>query len=142
VNGNPVEKVLNRYKWAGESMQLDDTKDRVYVHDLDSELAEIESRENDIAFLPEIEKRLTAIPNSVLTNRTPSNNQIVLYQVPASLSIPENQDTVRKVILDARARAREREAQKRVKASCCATTRISSAGDLLYGDVMDVDEDS
>ena len=132
-------------------MHLDDTKDRVYIHDLDSELAEIESRENDIAFLPEIEKRLMAIPKPVLTNHTPANNELILYRVPASLSVPEDQDTVRRVILDSRARARDREAQNKVNPKFChncttihsSSLRDDSAGDLSYdGDAMDIDEDS
>jgi len=147
----PPVKGQSQYKWTSESMHLDDTKDRVYIHDLDSELAEIESQENDIAFLPEIEKRLIAIPKSVLINHTPANNEIILYRVPASLSVPEDQDSVRRAILDSRARARNREAQNKVNPKhChnCITTRPSSlrgdsAGDLSYdGDAMDVDEDS
>jgi len=143
MNGPPVEG-QSQYEWAGESMRLDDTKDRVYIHDLDSELAEIESRENDIAFLPEIEKRLMAIPKCFVAKRPPTNNEIVLYRVPASLSVPEDQDTVRRAILDARARARNREGQNKANHMTRPTSlRIDSAGDVSYdADAMDIDEDS
>lgn len=94
-------------------MQVEDTKDRVYIYDLDKELAEIESDENTPVFISDIEKRLTKIPKAVLFSKEPANqnNELVLYSVPTSLSVPEEQDSVRRAIIEARARARAETAQ-------------------------------
>lgn len=95
-------------------MLLDDTPDRVYIHNLDAELKDIEAEEEKLVFLPDIEKKLGKIPNNVLKgNVHPSaqGKQMVLYEVPHSLSIPENQDSVRKAILESRKRASEKQAQ-------------------------------
>lgn len=97
-----------------ESMQLDDTKDRVYIHNLDDELADIESEEERLVFLPDIDKKLGMmgkIPKSVLLGEghPSTGNEMVLYSVPSSLSVPEEQDKVRKAIIESRARAREKQ---------------------------------
>ncbi|PGH33735.1 hypothetical protein GX50_03475 [[Emmonsia] crescens] len=94
---------------ANELMQIDETKHRVYIHDLDSELAEIEAHENNAAFLRDIEKRVMCVPKSVLGNSRPSaDNALVLYRLPSSLSVPETQDSVRRAVIEARERAREK----------------------------------
>ena len=94
-------------------MQLDDSRDRIYINNLDDEISDSESEEGKLVFLPDIEKRLTKIPKSVLTSQKPphQNNEMVLYSVPESLSIPREQDNVRKAIIEARERAREKQAQ-------------------------------
>jgi hypothetical protein len=94
-------------------MHLDDTKDKVYIHDLDRELEGADSPEDTIAFLPEIEKRFTAIPKSVLTSSSSSSTgqEVVLYQVPSSITVPEEQDNVRRAIIETRARARAKKAE-------------------------------
>ncbi|KAA6415648.1 MAG: hypothetical protein FRX48_00364 [Lasallia pustulata] len=103
-----------RANGAADAMQLDDTKDKVYIYDLDDELSDIESEEEKLIFLPDIEKRLTKIPKSVLNSHEPSatSSEMVLYDVPTSLSVPEEQDNVRKAIIETRARARERQLQE------------------------------
>ena len=91
-------------------MQLDDTKDKIYIHDLEDQIAEIEDEEK-MLFLPDIEKKLARIPQYLLTEnlRPTAENQMVLYGVPASLSVPEERDNVRKAIIESRARAREKQ---------------------------------
>lgn len=93
-------------------MQLDDTKNRVYIHNLDDELADIESDEEKIIFLPDIEKQLGKIPKHVLTGGSQpglkERQELVLYSIPTSLSVPVEKDSVRKAILEARQRARDR----------------------------------
>ncbi|EEP76606.1 predicted protein [Uncinocarpus reesii 1704] len=76
--------------------------------DLESEIAEIEAEEagHGIKFLREIEKELMAIPKSVLNHRP--DNELVLYAIPRSLSMPEEEDIVRPIMADARERAREK----------------------------------
>lgn len=92
-------------------MNLDDSKHHIYIHDLDEELASIESDEERLVFLPDVEKRLANLPKSVLTSETaPRGKEVVLYSVPESLSLPPEQDNVRKAILEARERAREMQA--------------------------------
>ena len=88
-------------------MRVDDTKDKVYIHDLDAELADIEDQEPHIEFLPEIDKKLAAFP-SLLESRPllPSQSQLVLYR---PISFPEEVHNARKAIIEARKRARERQ---------------------------------
>ncbi|EFW22235.1 conserved hypothetical protein, partial [Coccidioides posadasii str. Silveira] len=64
-----------------------------------------EEKDHAIEFLPEIEKKLMAIPKSV---STPNLTMSCTYRIPRSLSIPEEEDRVRSVIADARGRAREK----------------------------------
>lgn len=112
VNPNTAQRPL-RANDGVESMQLDDTKDKVYIYDLDQELSEIQSDEEKLIFLPDIERKLGKIPKSVLTTRSQpvTNNEMVLYNVPSSLSVPPSRDIVRKAIIETRERAREKQAQ-------------------------------
>lgn len=110
----PARQPHTNGNYQSESMQLDDTKDRVYIHNLDEELADIESEEEKLVFLPDIEKKLDMvgkIPKSVLLGEghPSTGNEMVLYSVPSSLSVPEEQDKVRKAIIESRARAREKQ---------------------------------
>ena len=89
-------------------MQVDNTRDRVYVHDLDAELVDNESDEEILIFLPDIEKSFTKIPQQVLTGRQHDNQELVLYSVPKSLTQNEGNDSVRKAIIESRHRAREK----------------------------------
>lgn len=94
-------------------MDIEDTPHRVYIHDLAAELSDIESDEENPIFLSDIEKHLSKIPKHVLLGPEPKStetNQLVLYNVPASLSVPEDQDGVRKAIVEARQRIREKQA--------------------------------
>lgn len=91
-------------------MEIEDTPHRVYIHDLAAELSDIESDEDTPIFLSDIEKHLSKIPKHVLMGPEPKaneNNQMVVYNVPASLSVPEERDGVRKAIVEARRRIRE-----------------------------------
>ena len=95
-------------------MNIDNTRDRVYIHNLDDELADIESDEEKLIFLPDIEKRLSRIPRHVLANgrgERQENQELVLYSVPKSLTVDEDHDSVRKAILESRQRAREKAAE-------------------------------
>jgi hypothetical protein len=100
-------------------MQLDDSKHKVYIYDLDAELSDSgESDDGKLVFLPDIKKHLreSRIPPSVLANsegELAGNNQLVLYNIPSSLTIPEEQDSVRKAIIETRARSRAKQDQKR-----------------------------
>ncbi|KAK0753862.1 hypothetical protein B0T18DRAFT_288377, partial [Schizothecium vesticola] len=105
-----------------EMMALDDTKYKVYIRNLDDELTSSDddqpedtnstTNNNLIINLPDIQKHLrdNRIPPAVLLHRnTPPpalDKQLVLYRVPSSLTVPEERDSVRKAILEARARLR------------------------------------
>lgn len=93
-------------------MLLDDTKDTIYIHDLEKELADIEAEEQNVAFIPEIEKRLTAIPKSVLRDEKPTNTELVLYRLPTSLTVSEDKDSVRRAVAESRRRTRDAENQQ------------------------------
>ena len=92
-------------------MQLDDTRYRVYISNLDDELSSDDAKDENIVFLPQVEKRLTKIPRSVMASSSPpvtsTNQELVLYRVPTSSSYPEESDSVRRVIMETRARAQE-----------------------------------
>ncbi|AEO54037.1 hypothetical protein MYCTH_2296107, partial [Thermothelomyces thermophilus ATCC 42464] len=105
-------------------MQLDDTKYKVYIYNIDDELSSSDNEdgadEGKLVFLPDIDKHLrnTRIPTRVLNPGRPDESssagkELVLYQVPSSISIPEEQDSVRKAIMEARERARERQRLER-----------------------------
>jgi len=102
-----------RINGTNDSMQVDDTKDRIYIHNLDDELSDIESEEERLVFLPDIEKKMGKIPKSVLLGEghPATGHEMILYSVPSSLSLPEEQDQVRKAILESRARARKKQMQ-------------------------------
>lgn len=94
-------------------MEIEDTPHRVYIHDLAAELSDIESDEENPIFLSDIEKHLSKIPIHVLMGPEPKAteyNQMVLYNVPSSLTVPEEKDGVRKAIVEARQRIRNKQA--------------------------------
>ena len=107
----PRQQRASHINGESDSMQLDDTKDKVYIHNLDDEISDIESEEERLVFLPDIEKKLAKIPNSVLQgNSHPAVcNEMILYRVPTSLTVPAEEDNVRKAIIESRARAREKQ---------------------------------
>ncbi|KAI9842264.1 MAG: hypothetical protein M1838_003191 [Thelocarpon superellum] len=115
---------------TNDAMQVDDTKYRVYIANLDDELSGDESAdgggggggggdrardgEEKIVFLPDVEERLTRIPRSVLLHRpteAAQHRELVLYGVPNSLSVPQEEDNVRRAIIESRARAQEKDVQ-------------------------------
>lgn len=129
-------------------MQLDDTGDRVYVFDLDEELADDdgEPQGDKLIFLPDIERELTKIPKTLLTSHNPSPvaNQLVLYSVPNSLSVPQEQDNVRRAIIEARARAVEEQARKTAALEAEGINHNDEALEdkELVDDVLDDPEDT
>ncbi|KAJ4414337.1 hypothetical protein N0V82_008008 [Gnomoniopsis sp. IMI 355080] len=109
-----------------EPMQLDDSKHKVYIYNLDDELSDSDSepsspREGRLVFLPDIEKYLRAnripVPRPIVPNKDGelAGMQMVLYQPdgPKSISVPVEQDSVRRAIVAARERLREKQALER-----------------------------
>nr|CDP23490.1 Putative protein of unknown function [Podospora anserina S mat+] len=105
-------------------MQLDDTKHKVYIYNLDDELSSSDNETDDgkLIFLPDIEKHLKShrIPPNILASPSPqemADRQLVLYRVPSSITVPEEQDSVRKAIIEARQRMREKQEAERAAAA-------------------------
>lgn len=99
-------------------MPVDDTSDRIWIHDLDREIAEIEAEEERarMALLSETGDAYSKIPEHLLkqnmaSNENAANMQLILYQEPTSLSLTEEEDAIRKTIIDARRRLREAQVQ-------------------------------
>ncbi|KAJ5088143.1 hypothetical protein N7456_011759 [Penicillium angulare] len=88
-----------------DSMLLDDTKHTTYIYNLDQELAEPESPGDALVLLP-LAAKMISVPNAVLSSNSTQGKELVLYTEPASLTLPKEQDSVRKAIIESRARAR------------------------------------
>lgn len=98
----------------GDLMPVDETPSKVYIHDLAAEIAQIEAEEPKDMYLLDIDKKVSALPATMFLNSSPDpNTQLVLYREPTSISIPEEEDAVRKAIIDARKRVRERQRLER-----------------------------
>ncbi|KAK5677944.1 hypothetical protein LTS10_009828 [Elasticomyces elasticus] len=119
-----------------ELMQVDDTANRVYIHDLDAELAEDDSPTSShppLVFLPDIEARLSKLPRQVLLSRDDEreSQQLVLYATPKSLTIEdEGRDVVRKAIIEARQRAQEKSVEDARMRQVDMEGRYGSGGQL------------
>lgn len=101
------------------SMEVEDTPHRIYINDLDDELADDAEPSTPARpiFMPDIEKHLLGVPMAVFK---PSGEeeaarrerekamQMVVYGVPTSLSVSEEEDNVRRAIEDARRRVRQK----------------------------------
>lgn len=123
-------------------MHLDDTRHTSYIYDIERELASIEAEEKRISFLPDIEKALNAVPQSIISAPKPEQNELVLYRVPHSLTVAEDQDNVRKAIIESRARVRARQAERGETAPAIvpsAEDKDNSAFVFEAGDPMDLD---
>lgn len=131
-------------------MQLDDTKHKVYIYNIDDELSsDSDSDDARLVFLPDIEKHLRAnrIPPSILANKDGeiAGMQIVLYSDPKSLSVPESKDSVRKAIIESRHRTRELQRLRREGVAIeppvpdNATADVEAAGGEYDPDAMDMD---
>jgi len=85
-------------------MLLDDTKHTTYIYDLEHELAEPDPPET-LVLLP-LAARMISLPKSMLSSNPAQGKELVLYSEPSSLTVPQEQDSVRKAIIESRARAR------------------------------------
>ena len=122
-------------------MILDDTPHTSYIYDIEQELASIEAQEKRISFLPDIEKTLNAIPRSLLSEPKP-DNELVLYHIPRSLTVTEeDKDSVRKAIIESRARVRARQSEHSAHADSIAPSPLDNKHGLAIeaDDGMDVD---
>lgn len=115
-------------------MKLDNTKHKVYIYNIDDELSseddDATSDDGRLVFLPDIEKHLRAnrIPPQILANADGelAGMQLILYSDPKSLSVPEEQDGVRKAIIEARQRLRDKNSGKEDKSPASPRTETAS----------------
>lgn len=119
----PNAQAWNTHSNEDDMMPVDDTNDRVWVHDLDAEIAAIEAEEAalrnlDIHFSNDVKER-TKIPDHLLRSNGTVHNpasdmQIVLYRDPVSITVDEDHDAVRKTVIEARRRVREKQAAEKL----------------------------
>ncbi|KAJ5915340.1 hypothetical protein N7466_011273 [Penicillium verhagenii] len=115
-------------------MLLDDTKHTTYIYNLDHELAEPDPP--DTLILLPLAARMISMPKSVLSSNPAQGKELILYSEPSSLTLPKDKDSVRKAIIESRARARASKSQ--------STTHSDADQNILptdLGDPMDMDLD-
>lgn len=129
-----------------ETMQVDDTKYKVYIYNIDDELSsdsEPEDGNGKLVFLPDIEQHLRAhrIPPHVLVDprAEAAGKELVLYSIPRSISVPEGNDSVRKAIIEARARVRERQQAAQARAQAPPGEEIITLAPATDAIVDDID---
>ncbi|KAI5295414.1 hypothetical protein KEM52_001484 [Ascosphaera acerosa] len=147
-----------------EFMDVEDTKHRVFIGNLEREIREIERLEKqgkEPIILPGLEKLIYRPGALRLKPPAVPSNELVLYKVPASISVPEQHDSVRRALADHRDRASERlvahglttsqtlfasdepeQAQAAIAASRARADADADAdADANDDDAMDVDEE-
>ncbi|PUU78115.1 hypothetical protein B9Z19DRAFT_984279, partial [Tuber borchii] len=116
-----------------ERMDVDNV---IFIKNLDEEVASYDSEEDlgsqKLIFLPDIEKQLTRVPYLLAENDArgdgseeesgggKTSTDLVLYSVPSSLSVSEERDSVRRVIIEARNRIRKKQADEAAAAAQAA----------------------
>lgn len=122
-------------------MLLDDTDTTTYIHDLGHEVAQAENEEFWVSLSPVADK-LMRVPKAVLgSGPKPQGNELVLYQEPTSLTVPIQQDNVRKAIVEYRERARASQRGKSISDALghAQSMGTGSQGENVSEDAMDVD---
>ena len=146
-------------------MAVEETKHRVYISNLEKEIAEIEAAEEaakKTIFIPDIDKRILectqhTIPLSIYANKDDEltgmnrDQALVLYDSPKSLTVDKSKDSVRKAILESRKRAQDQQRREAglsplesAQDSAVSTTIPASATDLELDDgvqPMAIEED-
>ena len=122
-----------------DMMLLDDTQHTTYIHNLDQEL---EGDSPDGLIFSPLATKLLSVPTSVLSSQQ-SGKELVLYTEPASLTVPEDKDNIRKAILESRARARAENASASASATASQSRSPNQKGEDDLNDIsdpMDIDE--
>lgn len=125
-----------------DAMMLDDTAHTTYVHNLDQELADPDPVKEHLVLHP-LAARMIAVPNSILSDNPAQGKELVLYTEPTSLTVPKEQDSVRRAILESRARARAKRTQASsppTQISLPVSSKSEATEDTTYeDDPMDID---
>ena len=104
-SGSLGAKDVPQLHHPGDAMMLDDTNTTVYIHDLDQELTESDTLDRAITILPGLEDKLPMTKLLVGDNR-PQCKELVVYKEPESLTVPKDEDQVRRALIETRERAR------------------------------------
>lgn len=131
-------------------MRIDDTKHKVYIYNIDDELSsDSEVEDGKLVFLPDIDKHLrqNRIPQHVLASDDGqlAGMQLVVYSDPKSLTVPEDEDNVRKAVIEARHRLREKQRRETAVGSgkrqepSGVVAGAGEAAEVDDGDAMDMD---
>ncbi|PYH46704.1 uncharacterized protein BP01DRAFT_415135 [Aspergillus saccharolyticus JOP 1030-1] len=133
----------------GDQMMLDDTKHTIYIHDMDTELADIENMDNQVTILSGVVDALSAVSRMLVTNDKAQCKELVLYREPTSLTTPAESENVRKALIATRERARKSSHLKHdhdYVSPCeshvvrfCEGKGDADAGHLAFGEKMDID---
>lgn len=105
LSGSLGAKDVPQLHHPGDAMMLDDTNTTVYIHDLDQELTESDTLDRAITILPGLEDKLPMTKLLVGDNR-PQCKELVVYKEPESLTVPKDEDQVRRALIETRERAR------------------------------------
>ncbi|POS84961.1 hypothetical protein EPUL_002960, partial [Erysiphe pulchra] len=112
-NQNQNSHVVTLPSTNSDLMQIEDTKNKVFIHDLEAEILEVQSEEAKLIIHPEIEKHLRDIrftPQFIApTSTSHEDKQLILYNEPGSITIPEELDSVKRIIVETRCRIREKQ---------------------------------
>lgn len=120
-------------------MLLDDTNTTTYVHDLTREVADIENNEFWLSLTP-VADELIRIPKTILADPRPPGKELVLYQDPGSLTVPKQQDNVKRAIKEYKERVRGKQGGSALQRATQNPEVSGSDRDRSHGeDDMDVD---
>ncbi|KOS19167.1 hypothetical protein ESCO_000313 [Escovopsis weberi] len=130
---------------SDESMQLDDSRHRIYIYSIDDELSsDSEPEDGRLVFHPDFRKHLrpsigggggsgrsssSSIPRRIVANDDGelAGMQLVLYREPKALSVPEEHDGVRKMVKEARQRLRDRQKMERLGIALPTAAAVTAA---------------
>lgn len=118
-------------------MTVDETADRVFVRDLDSEIAEIEAEEARVSQgieLSQAAEEYSKIPDHVLNRnkvRHEPEMQLILYRDPISITVSEENDAVRRAVIAARQRMRDKQAAEQKNVAIESQPRIEETEDRM-----------
>lgn len=109
ITSDPPRLRRSRSNAISDTMNVDESRDRIFIHNLEDELADLSSEEDNPIFIPDIERKLNALPRALLRpdRSNGAGNELILYEIPTSLTIPIEQDSTRKAIIESRQRAQE-----------------------------------
>jgi len=134
-----------------------DVDNIIFIKNLDEEVASYDSEDDPnsqkLIFLPDIEKRLTRVPYLLAENDArgdgsggenrggKTSTDLVLYSVPSSLSVSEERDSVRRVIIEARNRIRKRQADEAAAAAQATGVMGGEEEGVYEWDLMEMSGD-
>ena len=127
-------------------MLLDDTKHTTYIHDLDQELAEQEPPSEHLVILPLADKLISSVPESLVS--ASKGKEVVLYSQPASDTTSDEENVVKRMIAEWKARAKTRMMENHnhhtsndITPSLHGSDTFSTTSEAFHVEPMDIDCD-